>query len=610
MSLNIISMMDLLSFAAIFASFLLCAFHFIKKKSDKKTSIILLLLLFTAGYEAFLLVEWLGISGAFESFEDYIGASLPLCWLFLFQIFSQSTLINALAANEERFTHAMDAVNDGLWDWNVQTGEVFFSPHWYTMLGYSPGELPSRYSTWLNLLHPDDIAQSESALRSHLYRESPFEQEFRMRTKDGRWLWILARGKVVSRSPEGKPLRMVGTHVDINKSREREAQINELQLYLSSIINSMPSILVGVNAQENVTLWNRQAEHDTGVKSQKAMGMPLRDVFSQRSKDIELIQLALKTGQPQVIPHRIRNKDSEVLYENVTAYPLRQRELEGVVIRIDDITEKTRIEEILIQSEKMLSLGGLAAGMAHEINNPLAVILGFANNITRRIFDDMKKNKQIADECGINLEGIQAYAKKRDIDAMLEAIIQSGERTVKIVQSMLGFSRKSTQELQAVCLAELLDNTLELAVSNYEVLKIGLKNIEVIREFQKDLPTVYCDKGKIQQVLFNILRNGIEAMSEKKYYGEKPRVVVRLRSEPHFVVIEIEDNGPGMDENTRKQVFNAFFTTKALGKGTGLGLSISYFIITELHNGQMDVKSIPGKSTCFIIKLPFGAVQS
>jgi signal transduction histidine kinase len=128
--------------------------------------------------------------------------------------------------------------------------------------------------------------------------------------------------------------------------------------------------------------------------------------------------------------------------------------------------------------------------------------------------------------------------------------------------------------------------------------------MKIIKEYADDLPLLPCEGAKIQQVLLNILRNGAQAMGEANTHS--PRFIIRIYSEKasEMVCIEIEDNGPGMDEETRSKVFDPFFTTKPVGVGTGLGLSVSYFIITESHQGTMDVISEPGKGTTFIIRLP------
>ena len=126
----------------------------------------------------------------------------------------------ALLISEERLKLALDSVTDAVWDWRVDTGEVYFSSRWYTMLGYEPYELPQVFETWRKLLHPDDLSGSEAVIFQHLESALPFELEFRMRTKDNQWRWILARGKTVGMDDQGKAVRMLGTHVDITERKK------------------------------------------------------------------------------------------------------------------------------------------------------------------------------------------------------------------------------------------------------------------------------------------------------------------------------------------------------------------------------------------------------
>lgn len=135
----------------------------------------------------------------------------------------------ALEKSEERLKLALDSVSDAVWDWRVDTGEVYFSSRWYTMLGYDPYELPQEFETWRNLLHPDDLPESEKIVFSHLEMAEPFKTEFRMRTKDNQWRWILARGKTVETDGQGKALRMLGTHMDITERKKMEERIQHSQ---------------------------------------------------------------------------------------------------------------------------------------------------------------------------------------------------------------------------------------------------------------------------------------------------------------------------------------------------------------------------------------------
>ena len=274
-------------------------------------------------------------------------------------------------------------------------------------------------------------------------------------------------------------------------------------------------------------------------------------------------------------------------------------------MRIDDVTEQVRLEEMIIQSEKMLSVGGLAAGMAHEINNPLAGILQTASVMTKRLIEDMPANCEAAAAVGTSMDAIREFLARRRIPRMLKAINDSSYRISGIVDNMLSFARKSDALESTYSLAELLDKTLELAATDYDLKKhYDFRIIGIKKEYSENMPSVPCEAAEIQQVLLNILRNGAQAMQEAG--TESPVFVLRIRHEENrqMACIEIEDNGPGMDEETRKRAFEPFFTTKPVGVGTGLGLSVSYFIITEHQRGEMAVESQLGYGAKFIIRLP------
>lgn len=188
---------------------------------------------------------------------------------------------------------------------------------------------------------------------------------------------------------------------------------------------------------------------------------------------------------------------------------------------------------------------------------------------------------------------------------MIDAVIESGTRAVRIVDNMLSFSRRSGSSLKRHSLPELLDKTVELASNDYDLKKkYDFRQIEIRREYEKGLPQITCEGSQLQQVFLNILKNGAQAMASHIPSGKPPLLTLRIRRNRGHLDIEIEDNGPGMDDATRKRAFEPFFTTKRVGVGTGLGLSVSYFIITENHNGSMTVDSKPGKGARFTITLP------
>ena len=274
---------------------------------------------------------------------------------------------------------------------------------------------------------------------------------------------------------------------------------------------------------------------------------------------------------------------------------------------VRDISEQKQAQEMIIQSEKMMSVGGLAAGMAHEINNPLAGMIQNATVLSNRITQtDMPANHAAAEAAGTTMTAITRYMESREIPKMTSAITGAGARISAIVNNMLSFARKGGSQFSSHHPGELMDRVLELAATDFDLKKqYDFKNIVIEKTYDKDLPMVICEGGKIQQVLLNILRNGAQAMANHTG-NPTPKFILRLHHEKpeNMLRIEIEDNGPGMDRQTRQRIFEPFFTTKPTGEGTGLGLSVSYFIITDNHRGTMTVSSEPGKGAAFIIRLP------
>ncbi|MBB6480375.1 PAS domain-containing sensor histidine kinase [Spirochaeta isovalerica] len=391
------------------------------------------------------------------------------------------------------------------------------------------------------------------------------------------------------------------------KIQFREKELNEASANLSSLLNSMPSILISIDQDLNITRMNSRAEASSGFEEKDALGKPLEEIFPRLSPEIPRLALAVKESRMDIMTRETILKSDRKIVENVTIFPLILPDTRSAVLRLDDITDKAMMEQTLIQNEKLLSLGGLAAGMAHEINNPLAGMIQTANVLAGRLGLErhIPANDQAAGEVGISMEKLNEYLMIRDIPDMIDSLNKSGQRIASIVNNMLSFARTGEENISTHQIRDIIERSIELAQTDYNLTKkYDFRQIEIIREYGENLPPVMCETSKIQQVFFNILQNSAHAMSDSQV--EKPKVLIKTGFDRihSMVVIEIKDNGPGMEENVRKRIFEPFFTTKQVGLGTGLGLSVSYFIITENQNGEMTVQSSPGNGANFIIKLP------
>ncbi|MCP4200166.1 MAG: PAS domain S-box protein [Proteobacteria bacterium] len=390
--------------------------------------------------------------------------------------------------------------------------------------------------------------------------------------------------------------------IDLLESEEKFRMISEQSLIGISIIQ-----------EDRVVYVNDQAAMITGYSREDMLSWEPNDLLKNvHPEDLEkLLDEAERsgngTGEPAIkhFTFRVLDHTGDIRWVDQYSKKIHWGGKPAYLNSSLDITERKRLEEIMIQSEKMLSVGGLAAGMAHEINNPLAGILQATQVIINRLSGDVQKNRNVADTLGTNIETIEKYMGNRKVLTMLDSIQEAGERAADIVENMLSFSRKSDSLVTKNSLADLLDKTVELTSSDYDIKnKFDFRSIEVIRDYEDEMPLVPCKKSEIQQVFLNILRNSAQAMAENHATQEKQRFVLRVTQNKGLARVEIEDNGPGMSEESRKRVFEPFFTTKPIGEGTGLGLSVSYFIITEHHEGTMSVLSTLGHGTKFIIELP------
>ncbi len=260
----------------------------------------------------------------------------------------------------------------------------------------------------------------------------------------------------------------------------------------------------------------------------------------------------------------------------------------------------------LIHADRLATLGSMTASVAHEIRNPLSAILSNIQIIYKRLTENYPKNQLAAKKCNTTLDTIKAYVEERDLITSFKSISASAERMDRILHNMLTFSRKSEPKLEPNNLEDLLEKAIELLTDDRAFVKeTNFNDIVIHREYCASMPKISCEPSRMEQVFLNILKNGTQAMADyKRKNKEKPQFTLRLKKQDAYVLVEIEDNGPGMNKTTQKRIFEPFFTTKSIKKGTGLGLSICETIIKENHNGSLFVESNIGKGTKFTIKLP------
>lgn len=518
--------------------------------------------------------------------------------------------VSALQKSEQSYRDIFNNSTDGIFQATASGDLLNVNPALANMCGYSFSDEAEKVSelAGLNLQKHIYLLEEDRNRWLNLVCQEDEVRDFEVQLlrKDGSVFWAAVNGHLV-RDSAGHVSSIEGTVRDISAQKVAQETVQQLHVYLQNIIDSMPSVLIGVNINLEVTLWNKRAEEESILTAEEANGLSMAKVcrlFDSKAympKLVETIQTRKPTRLLKVESIK-KAKDGGHRFFDILIYPLSMTEASGAVIHMDDVTERLRLEEMMVRSEKMQSIGGLAAGLAHEINNPLAVVLQSVQVLTRRLSPDLDKNRETAQDLGTTIETISEYTKLRGCEKMLHSISEAGQRAAKIVENMQSFSRRGTSNFLPCSLRDLLDRMVELAGSDYDMRhQFDFKKIKIVREFQP-VPDVCCEASQIQQAFLSLLKNAAQVLSQGI---DEPQITLRIssRGENH-VSLQIEDNGPGMEDDVTSRIFDPFYTTREVGQGTGLGLSIAYFIVTHNHKGRLTVTSKLGRGSCFEMILP------
>jgi two-component system, NtrC family, sensor kinase len=356
--------------------------------------------------------------------------------------------------------------------------------------------------------------------------------------------------------------------------RQKAAELQGLTEYNENILESMDSGILVLDLGDRVVRWNRALEGLYGRGRDEVLGRTLDEVFPQSFLEALRGSLVLGRSDQDEIAHiyklHLPTADGRSLMVNVSAAPfqLGSGERRGTILILDDVTARVRLEEQLQHSEKMASIGLLAAGVAHEVNTPLTGISSYT--------------QMLRDQVGA--------ADPRA--GLLEKIEKQTFRAAKIINNLLNFSRAGGVEVETLDVNKVLLDVLSLIEH-----QLTTSNIKVRRELAAQLPPVRGNENRLQQVFFNLILNARDAMPRGGW------LTLMTHADDEAVVIEVKDTGEGIRREDIKRIYDPFFTTKGMGRGTGLGLAVSYGIVQE-HGGAIFVDSAPGKGTTFTVTLP------
>ncbi|MBD2328769.1 PAS domain S-box protein [Alkalinema sp. FACHB-956] len=490
----------------------------------------------------------------------------------------------ALRESEARWQFALEGSGDGIWDWNAQTNLVFFSPQWKAMIGYADSEIGNTLDEWDSRVHPEDREQCYADLNQHFRGETPiYKNEHRMRCKDGSYKWILDRGKVIEWAADGKPLRVMGTHTDITDRKLAEQTIREQAALLE-----IASDAIFVRDLNNCILyWNPAAEQLYGWTKAEAIGQPADRLLQNYEASIEIImQRLMDTGHWQGEIFNMTKQGKQVMIE--ARWTLIRDDLgqpQSILAVNTDITEKKLLEAQFYQTQRLESLGTLASGIAHDLNNVLTPVLAISKLL--------------------QLKPLKLQEEKSQ--QMLKIIENSAKRGADMIQQILAFTRSTSGEQSPVEVTSLVQDVINVIRPTFP------KSIEIYQQIpDTPLALISANATQLHQVLLNLCVNARDAMSQggvltlsvENFYVDEIFARMTLESQVgNYVLFTVTDTGMGIPSEIRDRIFDPFFTTKEPGSGTGLGLSTVLGIIKN-HGGFLQLTSQVGQGSQFKLYLP------
>lgn len=495
----------------------------------------------------------------------------------------------ALKDSEGRWRFAIEGGRDGVWEWNIVDNTVFHSKRCLEILGFDEGDIGTSAEEWKNLVHPDDLAQVIAGMRAHLDGTTPYyKNEHRIICKDGSSKWIDARGLVLNRDADGRPLRLVGTHADITERKQAEALIRDNQALEDSaaglrIVTASARVGLVVVSKEHRYTFANAAYSAIFNLPEDLVGKHISEVLPEAYE--ERIRPRLNRAfAGERLDYEIRlNTSTTPIHCAVNYEPvLEGNEVISVAIVAMDITAQRNTEEQLRQSQKMEAVGQLAGGIAHDFNNLLTIISGYTNLLLKKLSPpDPAWN--FLSEIGI-----------------------ASKRAAELTRSLLAFSHQQIRTPESVDVNEVVTETLKLLER-----AIG-EGVEVSVSLDTQLKEVWMDRSELSQILLNLSINARDAMhNEGKLAIQTQCVTLKagdLLGGPQvkpgdYALLTVTDSGGGMSEEVQSRIFEPFFTTKPVGKGTGLGLAMVHGIVKR-SGGFIRVTSAVGQGTSFSIYLP------
>jgi PAS domain S-box-containing protein len=487
----------------------------------------------------------------------------------------------SLRKSEARYRTILEDMQESYFEVDLRGNYTLFNDAQCRQLGYTREEMIG-----LNYkkITPSDRQKEVFEIYNRIYRTGEPNELFQAEQirKDGKRIPVEYSAYPI-RNEQGEIIGFRGVGRDIAKRMQMEEALRRSEERYRTVLEDMEEAYYEEDQAGNFIFFNDALCRQLGYSPEELMGMNYKTYTAPEDIDsaFKAFNTIYRTGEPLTGFQMTRiTKDGKRVFTETSGFPLRDETGKIIGFRgvIRDMTERKKAEEERKQLEqkaqlasRLASVGELASGVAHEINNPLTGVIGYAHLLLTR--------KDLS----------------RDVRHDLEIINEGAQRVAGIVKKLLAFARQTKPEQRYVNINELIRNTLELRA--YE---LAASNIKVTLQLTRDIPMTIADPGQLQQVFLNLI---INAETEMKVAHDKGRLSIKTERMNRTIRITFKDNGPGIPEENLETIFDPFFTTREVGQGTGLGLSVCHGIVTE-HKGRIWAESEPGKGATFIIELP------
>ncbi|MGB0370640.1 MAG: PAS domain-containing sensor histidine kinase [Opitutales bacterium] len=517
----------------------------------------------------------------------------------------------ALRDQKERLDTFITSSDLGTWEWHIKHDEVYINERWGEMIGYTDLGPQVNFDFWLNNIHEEDIPRAQAVVNEYIKNpEGTYQSEFRMRHKDGHWVWIHASGQLLESHKEPGSYIMSGIHLDITKKVEEYEKSKQVEQKLKLLAEAVDSTEDGIVITRAV--WPKGGPKIVFASNGfcKMSGYSKEELVGEtpgilRSKHTDRVKIAamrekLLRGESVELETTNKRKDGSLYTVSWRIGHIRDENGKSThfVSVQRDVTQQKVMQANANLATKMESVGQLAAGIAHEINTPSQFI-----NDSIQFLKDYWEDAAPLIEANLKEGDEDLKEEFEEVPVAIADALEGVDRIKKIVGAMREFSHP-TEDFAASDLNKAIQTTTTVARNEWKY------SSDIEFDLDPELPLVPCILGDINQAILNIVVNAAHAII-KRYGNEAHKGIIRILTSKHdtYVRIKITDNGSGIPEHVRSKIFDPFFTTKGVGKGTGQGLYLAHNAIEQKHRGRLYFETEMDQGTSFFIELPLKAAS-